>query len=112
MYATPEFRALCALRTAQTALRAGYASLAGPALTGRCATGVRDAIDSGLFRGPRITVAVREVTSRQGLGDWYPNWIGVPESSAGVVDHNTGEAVKEIHTQVKDWVDFIKIALA
>ena len=111
MYATPEFRALRGLRAAQTVLRAGYTSIADPASTGRCAAGIRDAIEGGLFQGPRITASGRQVTSRQGLGDWYPTWIGVPDSSVGVLVRSTDEAVEEIRTQVKDRVDFIKIAL-
>ncbi len=111
MFATPEFRALRALRAAQTVLRAGYTALADPASTGRCATGVRDAINGGLFEGPRITASGRQVTSRQGLGDWYPTWIGVPESSVGVLVRSPDEAIEEIRTQVKDRVDIIKIAL-
>ena len=111
MYSTPEYRALRGLRAAQTVLRAGYTSLADPASTGRCTAGVRDSINSGMFQGPRITTSGRQVTARQGLGDWYPSWIGVPESSVGVLVRNTDEAMEEIRLQVKDRVDFIKIAL-
>ena len=64
-----------------------------------------------MFQGPRITTSGRQVTARQGLGDWYPSWIGVPESSVGVLVRNTDEAMEEIRLQVKDRVDFIKIAL-
>ena len=111
MYASPEYRALRGLRAAQTVLRAGYTSIADPASTGRCSPGVRDAINAGMFKGPRITSAGRQVTARQGLGDWYPTWIGVPESSVGVLVRGTDEAIEEIRMQVKDRVDFIKIAL-
>ena len=111
MYSSPEYRALRGLRAAQTVLRAGYTSIADPASTGRCSAGVRDSINSGMFTGPRITTSGRQVTARQGLGDWYPSWIGVPESSVGVLVRNTDEAIEEIRLQVKDRVDFVKIAL-
>jgi imidazolonepropionase-like amidohydrolase len=108
MYAPPEFRALRALHGAQQVLKAGYTSLADPASTNRCATGVRDAINSGMFTGPRITASGRQLTSRQGLGDWYPSWVGVPESSIGVMTSSIDEINQEIRVQVKDGVDFIK----
>lgn len=108
MYAPPEFRALRALLASQKVLAAGYTSLADPASTNRVSTSVRDAINSGMFVGPRITSSGRQITARQGLGDWYPTWIGVPESSVGVLVRNTDEAIEEIRMQVKDRVDFVK----
>lgn len=111
MFAPPEFRALRAMHAAGKVLRAGYTSLADPASTNRVAASVRDAINSGMFTGPRITCAGRQVTGRQGLGDWYPVWIGVPESSVGVLVRNLDEAIEEIRTQVKDRMDFIKFAV-
>lgn len=111
IFSPPEYRALRALRAAQTVMKAGYTSIADPASTGRTTVGVRDAINAGMFDGPRITTSGRQITARQGLADWYPTWIGVPESSVGVLVRNTDEAIEEIRMQVKDRVDFVKIAL-
>jgi imidazolonepropionase-like amidohydrolase len=108
MYSPPEYRALRALAAAQKVLRAGYTSLADPASTNRVSPCVRDAINAGMFTGPRITASGRQITARQGLGDWYPSWIGVPESSVGVLVKSMDEAIEEIRLQVKDQVDFIK----
>ncbi len=111
VFAPPEFRALRALHAAQQVLKAGYTSIADPASTGGCSAGVRDAINAGMFVGPRITTSGRQLTGRQGLGDWYPSWIGVPESSVGVLARNAAEAIEEIRLQVKNRMDFIKIAV-
>jgi hypothetical protein len=43
---------------------------------------VRNAINFGLFDGPRVTAAGRYLTTRQGLTDWYPTWIIVHDTSA------------------------------
>jgi imidazolonepropionase-like amidohydrolase len=111
MYATPDFRSIRAVHAAQQVLKAGYTSIADPASTGWCAVAVRDAINAGMFEGPRITSSGRQITSHQGLGDWYPSWIGVPESSVGVLARNVPEAIEEIRHQVKNRVDFIKITV-
>ena len=111
MFAPPEFRALRALHAAGKVLKAGYTSIADPASTNRVSASVRDAINSGMFTGPRITSSGRQITARQGLGDWYPAWIGVPESSVGVLVRNPREAIDEIRLQVKDRVDLIKFAV-
>src|SRR5207244_12283781 len=71
----------------------------------------RNAIRAGLFDGPRVMAAGRYVTTHQGLTDWYPTWIGAPETSIGKLVTNIAEAIEEIRRQVKDGVDCVKIAL-
>ena len=66
MYATPEFRSLRAMHAAQQVLKAGYTSIADPASTGYTSVAVRDAVNAGMFPGPRITTSGRQLTSRQG----------------------------------------------
>jgi imidazolonepropionase-like amidohydrolase len=109
IYTPFEYRALRAMVYAQQVLMAGYTSIADPASTGRVSVAVRDAINAGWYTGPRVTAAGRQLTSRQGLGDWYPPWIGVPESSIGALVRSPEEAKEEIRQQVKDGVDLIKI---
>jgi imidazolonepropionase-like amidohydrolase len=111
IYTPFEYRALRAMVYAQRVLMAGYTSLVDPATTGRVSPAVRDAINAGWYVGPRITAAGRQLTSRQGLGDWYPPWIGVPETSIGALVRSPEEAREEIRLQVKDGVDIIKIDL-
>jgi len=109
IYTPFEYRALRSMIYAQQVLAAGYTSIADPASTGRVSLAVRDAIDAGLYEGPRITASGRQITSRQGLADWYPPWIGVPETSIGALVTSKDEAVEQIRQQVKDGVDLIKI---
>ncbi|MFM9883601.1 MAG: amidohydrolase family protein [Burkholderiales bacterium] len=111
IYGSTEFRALRALHAAQLVLKAGYTSIADPASTGYCSVGVRDAINAGMFRGPRITTSGRQLTGHQGLGDWYPDSIGVPDSSIGVLVRTPAEAIEEIRLQVKNRVDLIKVTV-
>lgn len=109
IYTPFEYRALRSMIYAQQVLAAGYTSIVDPATTGRVSLAVRDAIDAGLYVGPRITSSGRQITSRQGLADWYPPWIGVPETSIGALVTSRDEAVEQIRVQVKDGVDLIKI---
>lgn len=111
LFAPVEYRALRGLYSAQRVLKAGFTSIADPATTGVVTPAIRDAIDSGMFVGPRVTTSGRQITNRQGLSDWYPTFIGVPETSIGVLARNAEEGIAEIRTQVKQGVDFIKIAM-
>jgi imidazolonepropionase-like amidohydrolase len=111
LYAPVEFRALRGMEAAQRVLLAGYTSIADPATTGLVTPSIRDAVEAGLFVGPRITSSGRQITARQGLSDWYPRWIGVPSTSIGSLVRNAAEGVEEIRCQIKDGVDFIKLAM-
>ncbi len=111
IFSPVEYRAIRGLHAAQRVLRAGYTAMADPATTGNVTPAIRDAIACGLFVGPRITTSGRQITNRQGLSDWYPTWIGVPDTSIGVLARNADEGIQEIRKQVKENVDFIKIAM-
>lgn len=111
LYASMEFRALRAMIAAQKVMRAGYTAIVDPASSGLVTAAVRDAIEVGLFKGPRITCSSRALTSPQGLYDWYPRWIGCPSTSTGVVIDSPDHAIREIRGQVKDGVDLIKFAM-
>lgn len=111
IYAPVEFRALRGLFMSHRVLLAGYTSICNPGDASRVTLSIRNAINAGLFQGPRITTAGPYVTSHQGLPDWYPNWIGQPETSIGHVVTSPAGAIEEIRRQVKDGVDAIKIAM-
>lgn len=106
-----EFRALRGLFFAQRVLSAGVTAMCTPGDAGRMGVAIRDAIATGLFDGPRVSAAGRYITSRQSLTDWYPTWVGVPDTASGVLVTHPNEAIEEIRCQVKDGVDCVKIAL-
>jgi len=111
LYQPMEFRALRGLFFAQKVVAAGYTSICAPGDAGQISLSVRDSINFGLFEGPRVTAAGRYLTTRQGLTDWYPTWIGVPDTSIGRLVTSKEEAVEEIRVQAKNGVDCIKLAM-
>jgi imidazolonepropionase-like amidohydrolase len=106
-----EYRAIRALAAAQRMLKAGFTALLDPACAGLVTPSLRDALFVGMFPGPRITTAGQAITSRQGLYDYYPTWIGCPPCSTGRLVRSLPEAIEAIREQTKDTVDFIKIAM-
>lgn len=111
LFASLEFRALRGMEAAQRILRAGYTSLCDPTTSGRVSLAIRDAVDSNLFIGPKLTCSGQNISTRQGLVDWYPTWIGVPETSIGKIVTSIDDGIEAIRVQVKDGVDFIKLAM-
>lgn len=111
LFASLEFRALRGMEAAQRVLKAGFTSLVDPTTSGRVSVAIRDAVHAGLFVGPRITCSGSNISTRQGLVDWYPTWIGVPPTSTGAIARSPAEAIETIRCQVKDGVDVIKLAM-
>ncbi len=109
LYTPMEYRALRAAWNARKVLRAGVTSICDPGSTGLVAVAVRDAIEAGMFEGPRMTAAGRYLSTHQSLTDYFPTWIGVPETSSGVLTPTKDDMVTQVRRQAKEGVDVIKI---
>ncbi|EIF33022.1 amidohydrolase, imidazolonepropionase [Burkholderia sp. Ch1-1] len=110
LYTPVEFRALKAIWHAKKVLQAGVTSAFDAATTYNVAQSVRDAIDSGMFDGPRFAVSGRQLTSHQGLEDSFPNSMEFPPGQAGVLIRDASDLIEQIRYQVKDGVDAIKVS--
>ena len=110
LYTTPELRTLRAAWNAAKVLRAGVTSISQPGGSYFIGVGLREAISEGFVQGPRMAAAGRYLTTSNGLTDWYPDSVGVPEGSIGILTNTLPAMVDEIRRQAKAGVDFIKIA--
>jgi imidazolonepropionase-like amidohydrolase len=110
LYTSHELRTLIAAANAEKVLRAGVTSISQPGGSYYIGVGVREGINRGLIRGPRMTTAGRYLTTSNGLADWYPTSVGVPESSIGVLTNTVDEIKIEIRQQIKNGVDLIKLS--
>jgi imidazolonepropionase-like amidohydrolase len=57
-----------------------------------------------------MTAAGRYITTSNGLVDWYPESVGVPDGSIGFVANTLAEMTDAVRRQVKNGVDLIKLA--
>lgn len=110
-WGTPEFRALRGLFFAQRVLAAGYTSIVVPGDAGNCSISVRDAINAGLFVGPRIAASSNVIANRHSLNDWFPEHVGTPDYVTGRLCTTRDAQIEEIRRQAKAGVDCIKIAM-
>lgn len=110
LYTPVEFRTLKAIWNAKKVLQAGVTSAFDAATTYNVAQSVRDAIDSGMFDGPRFAVSGKQLTSHQGLEDSFPNEMQFPPGQAGVLVRGRDDIIEQIRYQVKDGVDAIKVS--
>ncbi|SFL25202.1 amidohydrolase family protein [Geodermatophilus ruber] len=110
LYTSPELRTLKAAFHAQKVLRAGVTGISQPGGSYYIGVGLREAIRDEMVLGPRMTAAGRYITTSNGLTDWYPDSVGVPEGSIGVLANTVSEMISEVRHQVKNGVDLIKLA--
>jgi imidazolonepropionase-like amidohydrolase len=110
LYTSHELRTLKAAYNAQKVLRAGVTGISQPGGSYYIGVGVREAIKDGIVQGPRMTSAGRYISTSNGLTDWYPDSVGVPEGSIGIVHNRLDLMIEEVRHQVKNGVDLIKLA--
>lgn len=110
LHTSVEYRTLRAMWNARKVLRAGVTTAFDAASTFNIAVAVRDAIEAGMYDGPRLAVCGRQITSRQGLEDAFQSWNPWPPGQAGVLVRSRDEIVEAIRVQAKDGVDVIKIS--
>jgi len=110
LYAPPEFRSLRAVWNAKKVLQAGVTSAFDAATTFNVAQSVRDAIDSGMFEGPRFAVSGKQLTNHQGLEDSFPNNMEFPVGQCAVLVKTKDDLVEAVRYQVKEEVDAIKVS--
>jgi imidazolonepropionase-like amidohydrolase len=110
LYTSPELRTLKAAFHAQKVLRAGVTGISQPGGSYYIGVGLREAIREEFVLGPRMTAAGRYITTSNGLTDWFPDSVGVPEGSIGVLANTLPEMISEVRHQVKNGVDLIKLA--
>jgi imidazolonepropionase-like amidohydrolase len=111
LHVSAEFRALRGLFFTQHVLAAGYTSVVVPGDAGQCSISVRNAINAGMFSGPRIAASSNVISNRQSLNDWFPSWVGTPDYFSGRLCATRDEQIAEIRRQAKDGVDLMKIAM-
>ncbi len=110
LYTSVEGRTLRAAWNARKVLRAGVTGVSQPGGSYYIGVAIRDAIKEGMIPGPRMTTAGRYITTSNGLTDWYPEPVGVPDSSIGTLANTIPDMVEQVRRQVKNGVDLIKLA--
>jgi imidazolonepropionase-like amidohydrolase len=110
LYTSAESRTLIAAWNVSKMLSAGVTSFCEPGGSYYIGVAIRDAIQRGMVKGPRMTSAGRYLTTSNGIADFYPTSVGVPEGSVGLLTNTADEMVAAVRRHVKNGVDLIKLA--
>jgi imidazolonepropionase-like amidohydrolase len=111
---SPTSAEFCTLRAAQNLmpiLRAGFTSVSVPGGKWFVDVTLREAVNAGMLRGPRIFCASRALTPPGGIFDNRATDDGdLPDDATGVLCHTVSDFVTETRQQCERGVDMIKIA--
>jgi imidazolonepropionase-like amidohydrolase len=110
LYTPVEIRTLRTAWNAKRILRAGVTSASQPGGAYYIGVGVREGIAEGIVEGPRIFTAGRQMSTSNGIGDYYPDSVGVPDGSVGTLANTPDEMKRQVRIDIKNGVDFIKVA--
>lgn len=110
LYNSVESRTLRAAWNAKKVLRAGFTAMSAPGGSYNIGVAIREAIKGGFVEGPRMTTAGRYISTSNSMTDWYPEPVGVPESSIGLLANSLPEMMVAVRKQVKAGVDYIKLS--
>jgi imidazolonepropionase-like amidohydrolase len=110
LYTSVESRTLRAAWNIKKMLRAGVTSCSEPGGSYYIGVALREAIKTGHLLGPRLTTAGRYLTTSNGIADFYPDSVGVPDGSLGMLTNSAAEMVTAVRKHAKNGVDLIKLA--
>lgn len=110
IFTSVEGRTLRAAWNVQKVLQSGVTGISQPGGSYFIGVAIRDAIAAKRIKGPRMASAGRYITTSNGLVDWYPDDTGVIEGGIGIRCNTPDEMITEVRRQVKNGVDFIKLA--
>jgi imidazolonepropionase-like amidohydrolase len=109
LYTSVETRTLRAAWNVKKVLQAGVTGISDPGGSFFISVGLREGVLSNIVEGPRMFSAGRFISTSNGIADWYPTSVGVPDSGIGTVCNDPHAMVAEVRRQVKNGVDLIKI---
>lgn len=110
LYTSHELRTLIAAWHMKKVLQSGITSISQPGGSYFIGVGLREAVNRRIIEGPRTTSAGRYLSTSNSLTDWYPDSVGVPDGSIGILTNTEAEIKDEVRRQIKAGVDFIKLA--
>ncbi len=97
-----------AIKNAEAILEGGFTTVRDCGTRGSIAVAVRDGVNTGALRGPRIMASGPALSTTAGLTDSHPAWMPCTMSLGHVVD-GPWEMVKAVRQQMKMGVNNVKI---
>lgn len=104
----PEYSTLLAARNAELALTCGYTAARSAGAVHRVDMALKQAINEGLYPGPRLLAASRDICATGGMADWNPAYLKLGMEGLALIADGPDQIRAAVRRSIKDGADVIK----
>jgi imidazolonepropionase-like amidohydrolase len=104
----PEYTTLRAARNAELALHCGYTAARSAGSIHAVDVALKRAIDEGLYPGPRLLAAGRDICATGAMADWNPSYLKLGMEGLALVADGPDQVRAAVRRVIKDGADVVK----
>jgi imidazolonepropionase-like amidohydrolase len=104
----PEYSTLKAAKNAALALSCGYTAARSAGAVHRIDVALKQAINEGLYPGPRLLAASRDICATGGMADWNPSYLKLGMEGLALIADGPDQVRAAVRRSIKDGADIVK----
>ena len=104
----PEYSTLRAAKNAELALSCGYTAARSAGAVHRIDMALKQAIAEGLYPGPRLLAASRDICATGGMADWNPSYLKLGMEGLALIADGPDQVRAAVRRSIKDGADVVK----
>ena len=104
----PEYSTLVSARNAELALSHGYTAARSAGSVHGVDVALKRAINEGLYPGPRLLAASRDIVATGGMSDWNPSYLKLGMDGLALIADGADQIRIAVRRSIKDGADVIK----
>jgi imidazolonepropionase-like amidohydrolase len=104
----PEYSTLVSAKNAELALHCGYTAARSAGSVHAVDVALKRAINEGLYPGPRLLAAGRDICATGGMADWNPSYLKLGMEGLALIADGPEQIRAAVRRVVKDGADVVK----
>lgn len=104
----PEYSTLVSAKNAELALRCGYTAARSAGSVHAIDVALKHAINEGLYPGPRLLAAGRDICATGGMADWNPSYLKLGMEGLALIADGPEQIRAAVRRVIKDGADVVK----
>ena len=104
----PEYSTLVSARNAELVLQCGYTAARSAGSVHAVDVALKRAINEGLYPGPRLLAAGRDICATGGMADWNPSYLKLGMEGLALIADGPEQIRAAVRRVIKDGADVVK----
>src|SRR5918992_2470462 len=104
----PEYSTLLSAKNAELVLHCGYTAARSAGSVHAVDVALKRAINEGLFPGPRLLAAGRDICATGGMADWNPSYLKLGMEGLALIADGPEQIRAAVRRVIKDGADVVK----